>query len=278
MTDVRTISDIEYASADGTTLTLDLHIPAGSEQAPVVLYFHGGGWQVGDKAADTQNRLIPLAERGVVVASVQYRFASQSLYPAQVHDAKAAVRWVRANGANFDLHVDRLGVWGASAGGYVASMLALTSGDAELEGTVGAHGDQDSSVQAAVAWFAPSDLTMSSRRSPLESQLVPPPPEPPLFGIDKVEDELDRVRRASPAWRAHAAAPPFLLAHGDHDLLVAERESHTLHDALTRAGASSTLVTLGGAGHEGPEFDSAAHLALTAAFMQAHLTSDRTTD
>jgi acetyl esterase/lipase len=208
---------------------------------------------------------------GVAVAAVQYRFASQSTYPAQVHDAKAAVRWLRARGAEHDLHVERIGVWGASAGGYLASMLALTDDDPDLEGDVGVHGDQSSAVQAAAIWFAPSDLVMSARRSPLEQQLLAPAPEPPLFGLEGVEADVDLVRRASPAWRAHAGAPPFLVAHGDHDNMVPERESHTLHSALTRAGASSTLVTLGGAGHEGPEFDSAAHHALTAAFLRAHL-------
>jgi len=269
---VESHSDIPYAEVDGTTLTLDLHRPAVSGPVPVVAFLHGGAWQVGDKSDHAPERLLALAAHGIAVASANYRFAAQATYPAQVHDAKAVVRWIRGHGSEWDLATGRVGVWGASAGAYLASMVGLTPGDDELEGRVGENVDQPSDVQAVVSWFGQSDLVTNARRTWLEKELLAPPVEQGLFGVDDVAAHAETARMASPLFRVTPAAPPFLIAHGDRDRITPSSESQALHDALVRAGAPSTFLLLGGAGHEGPEFDRPDHIAQTAAFLLSHLT------
>jgi acetyl esterase/lipase len=263
--------DIEYARVDGVPLALDLYRPPGEEPVPVVLYLHGGGWQVGDKRDGASERLEAIASYGIAVASANYRFSTQAVYPAQVHDVKAAVRWLRAHGHAYGLATDKIGVWGASAGAYLASMVALTAKNAELEGAVGADLDQSSTVEAVVHWFGQSDLLANSRRTWLEKEILNPPFEGPLLGLADVADDPAAARAASPLTWVSADAPPFLIAHGDRDRVTPVSESMALHDALVRAGAESTMILLGGAGHEGHEFDRPDHLRLTAAFLLSHL-------
>ena len=270
MRTIQHIQDIPFAGS-GTPLTLDLYRPDIPGPVPVVLYLHGGGWKVGDKRDGAAERLAPLTEHGLAVASANYRFSTEAAHPAQVHDTKAAVRWLRARGAEHGLATQRIGVWGVSAGAYLASMVGLTAGDAELEGVVGEDLEAGSDVQAVVHWFGQSDLLANGRRSWLEREILAPPFEEDLLGLTDVDDDPAAVRAASPLHRVTAAAPPFLVAHGDRDRVTPASESLALHDALVRAGAQSTALLLGGAGHEGHEFDRPDHLAITAAFLLTHL-------
>jgi acetyl esterase/lipase len=270
VSDVKTLRDLCYATVDGEDLCLDLHIPA-TPNAALVVYAHGGGFQLGDKADAEHERLLGLAGYGVTVASINYRHAPKALFPAQIHDMKAAVRWLRGNGGGYGLRTDRIGVWGASAGGYLASMVALTAGDAEFEGDVGGDLEQSSAVQAAVIWFAPSDLASSGRRSPLEKQILFPSFEAAVLGLDDVTAHPASTSPASALARVSASAPPFLVAHGDSDRMVPPSESAALHAALGYAGATSTLTYLAGAGHEDPAFDRPECHAMTAAWLRSIL-------
>jgi acetyl esterase/lipase len=258
---VKSLRDVCYATVDGDDLCLDLHIPVTPE-AVLVVYAHGGGFQLGDKADAEHERLLGLAGHGVAVASINYRHAPKALFPAQIHDMKAAVRWLRDNGGAYGLHTDRIGVWGASAGGYLASMVALSPDDPA------------SCVQAAVIWFAPSDLATSGRRSPLERQILFPSFEAAVLGLDQVEGHPELTSRASAVASVSATAPPFLIAHGDSDRMVPLSESAALHDALGRAGVPSTLMSLAGAGHEDPAFDRPECLAMTAAWLRTVLLAE----
>lgn len=268
---VEVTKDLRYANPDGHKLTLDLYRPQLSEPVPVALYLHGGGFRAGDKADDAVKRLAVIAGYGVAVASADYRLVPTAIYPAQIHDAKAAVRWLRAHGPDHGLRVDRIGAWGASAGGYLASMLALTANDPILEGDTGEELDHASDVQAAVTWFSSSDLIASSRRSLLEGQILDPPVENGLFDRDNIQDDDAEVILASPIQRVHRDAPPFLIVNGDRDRVVSEFQGRALHDALARIGVDVTFCVLGGAGHEDHHFDSDAHLAMTAAWLRAQL-------
>ncbi|WP_203453582.1 alpha/beta hydrolase [Jiangella aurantiaca] len=273
MSSVRVENDLVYAAVDGARLALDLY-HAPRYDAPLVLYVHGGGWRNGDKADDRVRRLIPMAERGVTVASADYRLLPGAVFPDQLHDLKAAVRWLRAHGADLGVATGRVGVWGASAGAYLGSLLALTPGDPALEGTVGGHLDRSSAVQAVVHWFGPSDLLTAGTRSQVEGRLLPFAFEADLLGVPSVTDAADRARELSLLTRVSAQAPPFLIAHGDRDRIVAPSEGAALHHALSRAGASSRFELLGGAGHEDAAFDSPVSLALTAAWLRAVLLPD----
>ncbi|WP_456302504.1 prolyl oligopeptidase family serine peptidase [Streptomyces tendae] len=179
---------------------------------------------------------------------------------------------MRAHGPEHGLAVERVGVWGASAGAVLASLVGLTAKNAELEGTVGTDLDASSSVNVVVDWFGQSDLIANSRRSWLEKEILAPPFEGPWLSLDDPADDPELARAASPLHHVGPDAPPFLIVHGDRDRITPVGESLALHDTLTRAGSPSTLTLLGGAGHEGAEFDRPDHLRLTAAFLLAHLT------
>ena len=274
---VEVIRDIEFARTDDGPLALDLFRPAGARAAKTVLYLHGGGWAVGARTVHAKERLVPIAQRGVAVASASYRFTDVATYPAQVHDAKGAVRWLRAHGDEFGLATERIGAWGASAGGFLALTLGLTAGVAELEGDVGGNLDQDSWVAAVCDWFAPVDLAAVGVRGegfPLPEFAVGPPPEPPyaarLLGLERVEDDVEAACAASPlflAGKASGGAESYLLMHGDRDGLVPDRASRAMHEALLAAGIDSSVILLGGANHEGPEFHRPAVLGAVAGFF-----------
>lgn len=270
MLNVSVQHDIEYATIGGTTLRLDL-FRAPQSDAPLVVYLHGGGWSRGSRRDAYAERLEPLAARGVTIASVDYRLVPDAVFPDQVHDVKAAVRWLRAHGPELDLPCERIGIWGASAGAYLGSLVALTRGDDQFEGAVGNDLEQASDVQAVVHWFGQADLLASGSRSDVEAHLLPFTFEADLLGTDSVADAAGRARHLSLLTRVSDGAPPFLIAHGDRDHIVAPREGEALHDALSRAGADTQLLLLGGAGHEGPEFHRPAILAMTAEWLRAKL-------
>ena len=281
---VEVVRDIEYAQTDSGPLALDLYRPAGPERAVTVLYLHGGGWAVGHRTAYASERLVPVARRGVAVASASYRFTDVASYPSQLHDAKAAVRWLRGHGDELGLATERIGAWGASAGGYLALMLGLTAGSAELEGS-GGNPEQDSSVQAVCDWFAPVDLAEArtgGSEFPLPDFASGPPPDPSysarLLGLRRIEDDLEAARAASPlhlAGGARGDAQSYLIMHGDHDGLVSDGQSRAMHAALVSCGVESSLILLGGANHEGPEFDRPAVLSAVAGFFLAALARAR---
>jgi acetyl esterase/lipase len=266
-------SDYEFATAGGTRLRMDLY-RAPQRDAPLVLYVHGGGWRSGDRADARAERLAPMAACGVTVASVDYRLVPAAVFPDQVHDLKGAVRWLRTHGPRLGLRSDRIGIWGASAGAYLGSLLALTPGDDRFEGRVGGNLEQSSDVQAVVHWFGQADLLSSGSRSGVEAQLLTFAFEAGLLGVRSVAEAAERARDLSLLTRVSPQAPPFLIAHGDRDHVVAAAEGRALHDALSRGGADTQFMLLGGAGHEGPEFHRPATLAMTAAWLRDKLATD----
>ncbi len=275
--DIEILRGIVYAETDAGPLALDVYRPVTTQPAPAVLYLHGGGWALGDRAAFATERLVPIAARGVAVVSASYRFTDVATHPAQVHDVKGAIRWLRAHGQELGLSTERLGAWGTSAGGYLALMLGLSAGIADLEGEVGGNVEQDSSVQAVCEWFAPVDLAAiigGDEGHPLPPFIEGPPPDPPyqarLLGLERVGDDLAAARAASPLHLvgvAAASAGSYLLMHGDRDGLVSVRHSHRMHAALLASGVDSTLLIVGGANHEGDEFERSAVLAAVAGFF-----------
>ncbi|MDQ0381206.1 alpha/beta hydrolase [Amycolatopsis thermophila] len=262
--------DLTYAVVDGVPLRLDIH-RAAQPGAPVVVYAHGGGWSRGTRSDDSATRLAPLAAHGVTVVSADYRLAPHAVFPQPLHDLKGAVRWLRAHGPELGLPTARIGVWGASAGAYLGSLLALSEGDGDLEGTVGGNTGQSSAVQAVVHWFGQTDLAASAARTELEARLLPFRFEADLLGVTDPAELAERACGLSLLSRVSAQAPPFLIAHGDRDRIVPPSEGLALHEALGRAGARSRFELLAGAGHEDPEFDSPATLATTAAWLRAVL-------
>lgn len=276
MTTVTLTPDLTYAEVGGTPLQINLYRPDIDGPLPAAAMQVKDGWQRGDRTSDAETRVKPLVSLGVAVLSADYRLAPGAVYPAQIHDVKAAVRWTRAHGAEYGILTDRIGLWGASAGAMLASLAGLTPGDETLEGTLGHDTDQSSAVQAIVHWFGPSDFVTTATRSPMEARILPPPFELALFGPQSADDLAATACAASPLGRVGKDAPPMLIVHGDRDRLTSIREAQAFFDALSRTGASATFVALAGAGHEDPAFDSAANVAMTAAFLRATLAPSST--
>jgi acetyl esterase/lipase len=278
---VRLVEDITYGTVSGTELRLDLVLPrSGDGPTPVAIYIHGGGWARGNRRVDLARRVAGVARRGIAVAAIDYRLGPAGRFPAAVHDVHGAIRWLRAHGGEHGLATTRIGAWGSSSGAHLALVAAL-SRDPTLVGEVGevgeVGGDQaGGGIDAVVSFFATSDLAARATRSAMERHLLPPGPEHAFLGLDEIDDEGEAIRRAraaSPLMMVHADAPPTLLVHGDSDQLVPFSQSRRLHDAIMTAGGRSTLVCLGGAGHEDAAFDQPFVACLVAQFLDDMLAS-----
>ena len=205
---------------------------------PLVIWVHGGGWSRGNKdRAPTAG----LTRRGFAGASIQYRLSGKASFPAQIHDCKAAVRYLRANAAKYNIDPDRIGVWGASAGGHLVSLLATSDGNKDLEGTVGDNPGVSSRVQAVCDFFGPTDLV----------DLTPRMGSPAIAALmgGSAEAKPDAYAAANPITHIDKTDVPFLIMHGDKDTLVPMRQSEMLEKALHAAGVPVTLFVVKGAGH-----------------------------
>ena len=235
--------DLVYSRAGTRELALDLYLPANSSgPLPVVAHIHGGGWQSGSKA---NVPMLFLLSRGYAVVSIDYRLTGEAVFPAQIHDCKAAIRWLRANAVKYNLDPERIGVFGSSAGGHLAALLGTSGGVAALEGSGGNPGFS-SRVKAVVEHFGPTDLTMGD-----PGHLTAGSPEGKLIGGAILENK-DKVALANPIAFIKPDSPPFRIAHGDRDAVVPLRESQALHDALRSAGVESTFEIRPGEGHAFP--------------------------
>ncbi|HUS16835.1 MAG TPA: alpha/beta hydrolase, partial [Chloroflexia bacterium] len=212
----------------------------GAGPAPIAVYIHGGGWQEGDKTWIT--RILPaerLVARGYAVAAIDYRLAPRYAWPAPLADVKCAIRFLRGHAERYGLDATHIGVWGDSAGGHLAALLGLVGVEAGLEGS-GGYPEQSSAVQAVVTMSAPADFT------PLDLTLTNRVLAQMLLGR---QPGAALLRQVSPVSYARAAAPPFLIFHGDSDTLVAPAHAHKLYGALRAAGSPATLVMVEHAGH-----------------------------
>lgn len=239
--------DLVYRTVAGRNLTLDLYVPQSvkaGDKFPVVVWIHGGAWRSGSK---DRCPAVPLVDRGFVVASIAYRLTDEAIFPAQIQDCKGAIRWLRANAGRFPIDPDKIGVWGASAGGHLAALLG-TSGDVkELEGGPD-NITYSSRVQAVCDYFGPIDfLRMNDEPGAMDHDAADSP-ESVLIG-GPIQKNPDKVARANPITYASADDPPFLILHGDQDRTVLPSQSQLLHDALRKLGVNVRLGVVKGQGH-----------------------------
>lgn len=277
---IEQVPDLGYTDDGGTKLLLDVFRQRGMTVAmrqPAVIWIHGGGWMSGDKARGVE-RLFGLVQRGFVGASINYRLSDEAIFPAQIHDCKCAIRFLRAHATQLNIDPERIGVWGASAGGHLASLLAVTRGVRELEGERG-WADQSSAVQAACSWFGPTDLNLSDQYeagiTPHYPTMTADSPEGRLVG-GKVADRQDLVLMANPIAHIHPEAPPILLMHGARDDAVPLVASLKFHEAIVRCGGCSQLHVIKH-GHHNAYLWGDHHLQIVEEFFEWHLRrQDRT--
>ncbi|MGW7433459.1 alpha/beta hydrolase fold domain-containing protein [Streptomyces sp. NPDC054861] len=257
---VRRFDGVTYATTPGyRPRLLDVLVPAGEGPFPAVVWIHGGGWLDGDRRyppptvpADLLRGSVLSA--GLALVSVDYRHSLEAPFPAQLHDVKAAIRYVRRFADAFGIDPDRMAVWGESAGGHLAALAGLVGpGSPDAEALEGAHGvgSGDTGVRAIVDWYGVSDLVALAGH-PLPG-LPPgtdfPDPYDALLGGTEAERPA-LARAASPVTYADGPTPPpFLLVHGTRDGLVPFSQSEALAKALTAAGGEATLRPVDGADH-----------------------------
>jgi acetyl esterase/lipase len=236
---------------------LDLYLPEKTDKPlPLIIWIHGGAWMAGSK--DAPSPALRFVKAGYAVAQVGYRLSQEAKFPAQIHDCKAAVRWLRANADKYNLDPNKFVAWGASAGGHLVALLGVTGGNAELEGTVNDL-KQSSRVQAVIDWFGPTDfLHIGEPESDLKHN-APDSPESKLIGGPVLENK-DKAAKASPITYVSKDAPPFLIMHGDKDRTVPFDQSERLYHALKKAGVDATFVPMKGAGHGFGGPDAMSHL------------------
>ncbi len=238
--DVEVLKDIEYGQAGGVSLRLNLIRPKEPDQQPlpVIVWIHGGGWMAGNKD-DAIGLLCGFAQRGYACVSVEYRFADVAVFPAQIHDCKAAIRFLRAHAQEYGLDAQRIGAWGDSAGGHLAALLG-TSGDVpELKGD-GGNPEQSSRVQAVCDWYGPVGFAEAAMAQDHPISVL-------LGGTPQSRREL--ARQADPITFLSADDPPILIMHGDRDELVPLQLSRGFADALSAGSVDVTLDVIRGAGH-----------------------------
>jgi acetyl esterase/lipase len=234
------VADITYCRMDGIALKMDLYFPENAEPPyPLLVYAHGGSFTSGDKRKGSGIIDIPaMTERGYAVAAINYRLMPEHPFPAEVIDAKCALRFLRAHADEYNLFTERIGIWGGSAGGHLAMMVGLTNDNPAFE--AGEYLEESSHVHAVAEMFGPTDLTQPMGW--LQRWLLRR-----AFGTDFPDDP--RLIEASPVRYITPDAPPFLILHGEQDSAVPVEMAHILNQHLLDADVHVTLVIVENADH-----------------------------
>jgi acetyl esterase/lipase len=237
--------DVTYCTIENIPLKLDLYFPANRAQpAPALVNIHGGSWSSGDKQrSDTSADIPALVARGYVVAAINYRHAPTYKFPAQIQDAKCAVRFLRANAARYNLDPNRIGAWGCSAGGHLVSLLAVTEKSTGWD-DVGEYQDQSSRIQAAAPLCAPADITLYDTIARADMLRR-------VFGSQTGVNPM--LVRASPTTFVTKDDPPFLILQGDRDEIIPLAQGEKLYEKLIGAGVAAKIVTVQNGAHCFPD-------------------------
>jgi acetyl esterase/lipase len=271
---VRLERDLAYIPDGDEAQRLDLYLPvqAPGEPLPLIVHIHGGGWMGGNKYPCP---VAGMVLRGYVVASVEYRFSQKAKFPAQIQDCQAAIRWLRANAAKYQIDPGKVGVVGGSAGGHLSALVG-TAGGAEVFPAIGGNDDQSDRVQAVCDIFGPADFTTVVKQAAEDSKVKniftfnsPKDPYSQLIGVPL--ETTEKSRAVSPVTFISADDPPVLILHGTHDTLVPYAQSVQFADALKAQGTPVWLQTLPGAGHGGPAFTKPQITKLTQDFFDKFL-------
>ncbi|MCA9834248.1 MAG: alpha/beta hydrolase [Thermomicrobiales bacterium] len=242
---MRRIENITYVTRDAIELQLDMALPEGDGPYPAVIHVHGGGWAFGERATTWIDWL---AANGFAAITISYRFTDIACFPAQIHDVKAAIRWVRGHAAEYGIDPEHIGLWGVSAGGHLSALAACTNGDPLFDGD--GNNDYSSDVQCAVPicppteflinWYAVSELPDNEEGLALSEA---------FFGGGIVTTEELR-RQASPLWKVGPDAVPQLIIHGEQDDLVPVSEVRAYAAALREHSVEHELIVDPVLGHD----------------------------
>lgn len=247
--------DVVYATVGKEKLTMDILRPKTPGPHPVVVGFHGGAWKYGNKrdlsrptmdlldftGAGPKSQLDGFAEKGYVAVSVGYRFAPEYKFPAQIEDAKTAIRFLRANAKKYDIDPEHVGAFGFSSGGHIVAMLDVTNKEDGFDGPL--YPEQSSKVNCVVDFFGPTDLVLYTEASGIESAYMVP-----LLGTRYAKDP-ELYKKASPLYHVSKDAAPILILHGTLDVIVPIIHSERFYNKLVEAKVPAKIITVRGKGH-----------------------------
>ena len=260
----KVLRDIEFAKAGDVPLKLDLHLPAGQARAPLIVWVHGGAWRSGSKKDMPLGKLVA---DGYAVASVDYRLSTQAKFPAQIHDLKAAIRFLRGHGGEWKLPTKKILIAGDSAGGHLAALVGVSNGNPELEGDLGNDRAQSSDVQGIISFYGGANLTTILKQSTPHGLSVRMPALDLLLG-GQPDDLPALAQLASPVFHVDKNDPPLLLLHGDQDPQMPVNQALELCGAYQKVKAPVQLEIVHGAAHGGAIFYDEERLALVRKFLR----------
>ncbi|MEJ0047688.1 MAG: alpha/beta hydrolase [Rhodospirillales bacterium] len=270
----RQYRDIAYAGASAAQ-RLDLYLPNdGAAPYKVIVAIHGGGFVIGDKGDDQLNGPVEAVREGYAVAAVNYRMADEALFPAALQDVKAAIRFLRAQAAAYDLDAGRIAAWGNSAGGYLAVMAGVAADEREFDDASLGNAALSSRVQAVIDWFGPIEFV--SMDAQLRASGKGPPnhgeansPESRFLGARLADVEAALLHKANPLSYLAPGLPPFLIQHGSDDDLVPIEQSVLLADRLRAVlpVGDVRLDILAGSLHGGAAFEQPENMAKVFDFL-----------
>ena len=246
---------------------LDIYLPANSTgKVPLVVFIHGGGWLGNDKYADMgymKETVAEILKSGYALASIDYRFSTQAVFPAQMLDCNAAISYLVDNASKYGLDRDRMVVMGFSAGGHLASMVGLAHNN-KVDEFYNTGSNRKYDFKGVVNFYGPADLTL------FPGAIDPKSPEGLLIGAAPL-DRPDLAKAASPVSYVDEKDPPFLIIHGEKDDLVSPRQSQLLNSWLQVKGVPTEMIVVKGAPHFGPEFDVEEVRTKVMSFLKKHL-------
>jgi acetyl esterase/lipase len=266
--------DIAYIEGGDEAQKLDLYLPTtpSEKPLPLIVHIHGGGWRAGSKFPCP---VAAMVLKGYAVASVEYRFSQKAVFPAQIQDCQAAIRWLRAHAKHYNFDPDHLGAVGGSAGGHLSALVG-TSGGKKAFPPIGSHLDQSDRVQAVIDIYGPADFSTVVQQAAEDKNVknifafnTPSDPYSSLIGTQL--DDKPKADAVSPVHYVSKDNPPFLILHGTRDTLVPYAQSVQLEAALKAKNIPVWLQTLPGVGHAGPAFGKPAVIQLMQAFFDKHL-------
>jgi acetyl esterase/lipase len=267
--------DIAYIPNGDEAQRLDLYLPEKSARSPLplIVHIHGGAWMGGSKFPCP---FVNLVSQGYAVASVEYRFSQKALFPAQIQDCQAAIRWLRANSKRYNIDPEHVGAIGGSAGGHLSALIG-TSGGKKAFPLIGGNEEQSDQVQCVCDVFGPANFTTVMQQAADDKNVrnifqfnSPGDPYSRLIGVS-LDADREKTDAVSPIHYVSKETPPMLILHGTHDALVPYTQSEELMAALKANGVSAWLQSLPGSGHGGPAFEKPAISDLIQKFFDKHL-------
>ncbi len=245
-----TVTELQYADNDNPRQSLDLYQPnkPSKSKLPLILFIHGGAWRSGSKTAGRQPLESYVNSGDYVCASIGYRLSQEATWPAQLHDCKAAIRFLYAHADKYQIDPTKTIVIGTSAGGHLASMVSVTGNNPTMEGKLGKHLDQHSRVTGGISYFGPTDFQkMDDFPSNIEHNAANSP-ESQLIGAP-IQQVPARTQAANSITYIDEDDPPLICIHGSHDRLVPFNQSILLYNALKKAGVPTALIKILDGGH-----------------------------